>query len=82
MAADTGARRTDVMAHSCTILGNSANTVGIGTIPQTAVRARQLRIIMTVLTVKVIYSGSVVDIRYDIRTAMTAGTLGRPGKII
>ena len=76
MTADTGARRTtDSVALCCTILKSSTNTVKIGTIPQTAVSGRQLRILMTVLTVGVCCTGSVMDIHHYIRTAMTAGTL-------
>ena len=83
MTADTGARRTtDTMTCGSTIDSNSANTVGARTVTEATIRATShLRIDMTVLTVGVYCTGCVMDICYDIRTAMTAGTLGRPGKI-
>ena len=82
MTADTGARRTtDAMACGCTMDSKSTHTVCTGTITETAVRAWLGRVDMAVLTVCVSCTGSVVDIRNDIRAAMTAGTLGRPGKI-
>ena len=84
MTADTGALRTDSVALCCTILIRSTTgTVIIGTIPQTAVSGRQLRIIMTVFTVGVCCTGRVMDIRHYIRTGMTCRRAvqrnGKPG---
>ena len=80
MTADTGARRTtySVALSSTILISCTTDTVVVGTIPQTAVRGRQLRIIMTVLTVGVSCTDRIVDICYYIRTSiMTCRRTGR-----